>query len=487
MKIKKISLFFAAVMAVLCVMPATLGSAFAAADTADSAIVEKVADARFASGYEYKADYVAEKVIAANGLTLDEKDADGNSVSYYFDYAKSGAKEEDYCDEMSTSSSTAFTFKQVPANKDDAIEMTMRVFTKKDSEREYKSKTLVFYVVDSSNNANSIRYTDDIEVIKAYQAKVSEKADGKVQDGSFTYIDVEDVEIGEGDAKVKKSLIVSDLYDITTTDLKRTIYYAKPSSSSFTSTSGSISLSEVGTYKFYVAFEDYDANSAFVDVSEKDDDGNALYELKVIDGIEGYYNNDDVLVVPVFSFEVRSDKAPVIEVNTSQKGYFGLEYDFDALLNPTSYGNNSSEKYTLYFSKTNLAENVTNWRNEGVAIIEEAVKNGTAFDITDEEAYEFDSSECTFMPNSTAGYYYVICRVADDNGYNAKVCDAIAVSEGFSEVKRSFDVGAFFKNNYLSIIFLSIAVLSAIGIVLLIFIKPKEKTADEEVTPVAKK
>ncbi len=484
MKIKKISLFFAAAMAVLCVMPATLGLAFAATDTADRAIIEKVADARFASGYEYKADYVAEKVIVANGLVLDEKDADGNSISYYFDYAKSGAKEEDYSDEMSTSSSTAFTFKQVPA-KYDAIEMTMRVFTKKDSEREYKSKTLVFYVINSSNNANSVRYTDDIEVIKAYQKAVTDKAEAKGNQGeSFYYPDLT-VEVAEGDSTAKKDLIVSDIYDLS--DLKKTVYYAKPDSTSFTSTTSAyFKLSEVGTYKFYITFEDYAETSAFIDVSEKDDDGNALYELKIIDGIEGYYNNDDVLAVPVFSFEVKSDKAPEITIGTSPKGYFGLEYEVESFT-VNQYGNNSSKKYTLYFSKINLSEGITNWRDVGVDIIENAVKGGTAFDITEEEAYEFDSSELTFTPNGTAGYYYVICRAADDNGTNAKVCDAIAVSEGFSEVKRAFDVGAFFKNNYLSIIFLSIAVLSAIGIVLLIFIKPKEKTADEEVTPVAKK
>lgn len=484
MKIKKISLFFAAVMAVLCVMPATLGLAFAATDTADRAIIEKVADARFASGYEYKADYVAEKVIAANGLVLDEKDADGNSISYYFDYAKSGAEEEDYSDEMSTSSSTAFTFKQVPADKYDAIEMTMRVFTKNDSEREYKSKALVFYVIDSSNNENSVRYTDDIEVIKAYQKAVTEKADAKGHGENFYYPDLT-VEVTDGDATAEKNLIVSDIYDAS--DLKKTVYYAKPDSTSFTSTASAyFKLSEVGTYKFYITFEDHAKNAAFVDLTETDEEDNVLYEQKIVDGIEGFYDKENNLIVPVFTLSVSKGKSPEITIGTSPKGYFGLEYEVESF-DVNQYGNNFSKKYTLYFSKINLSEGITNWRNVGVEIIENAVKGGTAFDITEEEAYEFDSSELTFTPNGTAGYYFVICRAADDNGTNAKVCDAIAVSEGFSEVKRAFDVGAFFKNNYLSIIFLSIAVLSAIGIVLLIFIKPKEKTADEEVTPVAKK
>lgn len=484
MKIKKLSLFLAAVTAVLCFgwLPASLGSVSAATSSATAA--PAVTADCLVSGYdEYKADYIVDKITAANGLTLPEKDADDKEIKYYFDYAKNGSSNYS---EPAEVSSAHVTFKEVPASKDGKVAMTLRVFTEKDGASEEKSydyscmkgKTLSFYVVSPENNANTISYNTDSAVINAYAEAVVNKAADKEHGANYYYPDFE-VEV----AGAKKSLINSLLYDVS--DLKKTVYYAKSTSSSFTSTTSSyFKLADVGTYKFYVVFEDYAKNSAFVNLSATDDDGNALYERKVVGGIEGFYDGDNNLVVPVFSFTVSKGKAPEITLKKTNNGYFGLEYEVEAFTVVTE-GNNSAKKYTLYFSKNDVSGGISDWNNVGDEILEELTVNNTVIDITDDEDYDFNSSDLTFTPSEVAGYYYVVCRVSDENGTTAKVCNPIAVKEGFSEVKRAFDVGAFFKNNYLSIIFLSIAVLSAIGIVLLIFIKPKEKV-EEEVKPQAK-
>lgn len=487
MKIKKLSLFLAAVTAVLCFsfVPASLGSV--RADGAAVSSASALSADCFVSGYEYKADYVVDKITGVHGLALPEKDSEDNAIKYYFDYAKSGSS--NYSEPAEVSSSSRVTFKEVPANKGGKVALTLRVFTEKTSsdeeneEKTYdyscmKSKTLSFYVVSPENNAGTVYYNVESSVIKAYADAVTEKAKGIEHGKNFYYPDFE-VEV----SGAKKSLVNSLLYDVS--DLKKTVYYAKATSSSFSSTTNSyFSLSDVGTYKFYIVFEDYAKNSAFVSLTETDDDGNSLYERKTLGGIEGFYDGSDNLIVPIFTLSVNSGKVPEVTVKSkSNNGYFGLEYEVEAFT-VTTAGNSVSEKYTLYFSTTDISAGNSDWASVGDKVIE---LNSSVKDVTENEDVNFDSSDLTFTPSEDLGqgYYYVVCRVSDENGTTTVTCQPIAVKEGFSEVTRAFDVGAFFKNNYLSIIFLSIAVLSAIGIVLLIFIKPKDKV-EEEVKPQAK-
>ncbi len=480
MKIKKLSLFFAAVMAVLCLVPASFSVALAASDT----VATDGDKAVFVSGYEYKADYVFKKVLKANGLEFDEKDADGKTIDYYFDYKKNGA---DFGEVKSVSADTKIKFTQVPDDDDSTVAMTMRVCTKKasaDSEADewnYKNSSLEFYICQPENNANTIAYNIDSKVIGAYQEAVN--AVKLELGGKFYWLstDLSD--------KIKSDLIVSKLYDVsdlTGNTKTRKCYYAKPGSSSFSSTtSDNFSIDATGTYSFYMVFEDLADTTAFVDLSETDENGDSLYERKIVGGIEGFYDSEDNLIVPVFTFTIDSDKAPEITIKTCQKGFFGLEYEIEAF-NTTVYGSSETKKYTLYFCEEDISEGgkVENWNENGHTLLESGSR---VKDITDDEAYGFDSSSLTFTPNNTKGYYFVVYTVSDGYGTRTRTSNAIVVQSGFKEVKRAFDVGAFFQNNYLSIIFLSIAVLSAIGIVLLIFIKPKEKSTDEEVTPVAKK
>ena len=469
MKIKKLSLFFAAVLAVVCLaaVPVSYKPVKAASATAD-----------FVGGYdEYKADYIVKKVTAKNGITLAEKDSDDNTIKYYFDYAVAGTS--DYSEEAEVSSSSRVTFKQNPA-KGSKVSMALRVFTKNGDAADYSCmngrSSLPFYVVNKEDNANSITYVTDQAVLNAYNDAIKSKLESKKLGENFYYPDFE-VEV----AGAKNSLVESDLYDVN--DLRKTVYYAKASSSSFTSTTSSyFKLSDVGAYKFYIVFEDYAKTSAFVDLTEKDDDGNAVYERKVVGGVEGFYDKSNKLVVPVFTFTVKEGKKPEITVKSkSPNGYFGLKYEVDSFTVVTA-GSNEAKKYELYFSTEDLSKNA----GDAFANYWEVVRM-QATDVTDDEEINFNSSALTFTPKKQAGYYYVICSVSDENGSAIKVCNPIAVKEGFSEVKRAFDFGAFMKTNYLSIIFLSIALLSAIGIVLLIFVKPKDKTADENADPVAKK
>lgn len=465
MKIKKLSLFFAAVLAVVCLaaVPVSFTSVQAASTTAD-----------FVGGYdEYKADYIVKKVTAANGVTLAEKSGD-DAIKYYFDYAKAGTTE--YSEEAEVSSSSRVTFKQNPA-KGEKIRMSLRVFTKNNDERVYAYSSLTFYVVSKDDNANSITYATDSAVLNAYNEAIAKKLENKKLGENFYYPDFE-LEV----SGAKRSLVVSDLYDVN--DLRKTVYYAKSTSSSFGSTASAyFKLSDVGTYKFYILFEDYAKNNAFVDINAKDEKtGEALYERKVVNGVEGFYGASNNLVVPIFTFTVEKGKAPEITVKSkSPNGYFGLKYEVESFTIVTA-GNNEAKKYELYFSTTDLSKVAP----DAFTNAWELVKTN-ATDVTDDEEIGFNASALTFTPKKEAGYYYVICSVSDENGSMTKVCNPIAVKEGFSVVKRAFDFGAFMKNNYLSIIFLSIALLSAIGIVLLIFVKPKDKTADENVDPVAKK
>ena len=94
----------------------------------------------------------------------------------------------------------------------------------------------------------------------------------------------------------------------------------------------------------------------------------------------------------------------------------------------------------------------------------------------------FNNSTLNFT-TTKKGFYYVVVTVADKYGEASAVTYAIEVASEFTEVKYDTQ---FLKHNWVSIMFLGIALLSLIGIILLIFVKPKEEK-EEEVTVVAKK
>ena len=112
-------------------------------------------------------------------------------------------------------------------------------------------------------------------------------------------------------------------------------------------------------------------------------------------------------------------------------------------------------------------------------------KNSGVYDVTEVKAFAFDTSTRYFNV-AAKGYYYVVCEVGNEWGDTAFCTYAINGNNEFNRVKYVRDWGMFLKNNTLSVVFLGIAVLSFIGLIVVICIKPKEAGADGDVTPKSK-
>ena len=252
--------------------------------------------------------------------------------------------------------------------------------------------------------------------------------------------------------------------------LKYTVYYQSPRSTDFSSTSvktgalADISLSDEGTYRFYVLISDGENN----EITVKDLDERA----------DGFYASKDAsaeLVVPIFEYDfvkAAEDKAVSVVANTisakNAKGRVNQRYQAVSF----EVTNAAYEKYTLKYR----ANADSDWKD---------AKNGKEANFTESS---FTASQIYFTPLKK-GQFKVEARVkgnAEDLETKTAESAVITVSEKVEELKLVDEkVKNFFKNNWLSVLFLGIALLCLVGIVVIALWKPSDgkktgKTAKEE-------
>lgn len=321
------------------------------------------------------------------------------------------------------------------------------------------------YIVNSTNRDSDenqapqyIDYETNAEIYGWYNELVKTAAEK-------TY-DVDDKKITRsirlGDTYEIPSLedLVYDDYDLYSS-LKYTVYYKTPSNSSSTS-SLSFTVSEVGDYEFYVVFKDVSGKAMeqddFYTVDENND------QIRTF-GIYGH---------AVFTFTIE-DNAPIsVEVPESQgKGYLNTTYvatEFKIL-------SGANETFTLYYNPDkNATENSDGWvEMPNLSDINEDY-NENGFTYSDIKALAYDG-KYTFTPVKV-GAYKIKCYVSSGNAVRyAEGETVISISEKPAEVKVP---STWLKDNVWSVVFLSIGTLALIGIVVLLFIKPKEETETDE-------
>ena len=439
MKMKKITAFIVAILSVLTV------ATFAPIANVGAAGTPTVTSVKFVHGYDsYKFSYIVDQF----DITL----ADGEAVKSY------------KVNDEETANTGAYVFKTL-AN-DQVIEFF------KNAEGTESLGSFTFSVV-AKDSEGKIGYSVDTDSHAKYMEEVN-KFNSEKLGASVSYPAITD-------------LLVSELYPADA--LKLTIYTCAPNSQTFTSSTGkTIKLSELGKYSFYVLAQDPSENAIEID-SEK-------HERKTLNGIEGWYEGND-LVAPIFTFECSKVDAPKVSGGSSKvlPGYVGLTYK-----NIKDYitidANGEKVEYKLYYStlennlyseyKQSLAADATDeWASKGIAIINEALEGGKVIDVTDSKEYSaigFSTSSLSFTPDQK-GCYYLVVVVKDAYGSADMALNPIMVEAEVSEVKLEKQ---FLKYNWVSLMFLGIAVLCLIGIILLIFVKPKEAT-EEVVTEVVKK
>lgn len=342
------------------------------------------------------------------------------------------------------------------------------------------------------DSEEGLRYTADKSVFDDYQAKLDELTKDenglpKINAGSSNHLYLPSVE----------ELFKGSLSSYT--DLTFSIYYnctSKKSRTSLSSSDLSINVDTDGIYVFTVYATDAAGNTMYYL------DGEGEVVKIAASEIWDYFDDDDkrnLDIVPWFTFKVGYEAASAEAPGAQDVGYVGTAYtgaSFDI--------NGVSGKYTAEYSLA-LFDRAAYTSDHGsisysefidkVQELYESVEGRKYFTLipasadlssTDEEYerfndYAWNKTSLSFVPQEkgTNSFYVIRLQLTDKvaDGATSNYYMAISVSAKATALKGESE---WLKNNIASIILLSIAALSLIGIVVLIIVKPKQ-TGDIDV------
>lgn len=238
-------------------------------------------------------------------------------------------------------------------------------------------------------------------------------------------------------------------------NLKHTVYYRTPSTTGSTSTM-KIPTDKSGKYIFYVVFTDEAKNSM---------DKDSFYVVNELDS--SLYEKGELFDY-VFSFELNDD-APVkiVAPTTQEKGKTGSQYTAKNFTvdgtTDISKSNNSLEYKLFYNAKSDAKAEDSGWveiKSSSVATSDRDKKvnyNGKLVFTPDEVGtYMIECTATSYSKNNTASANTIIKVVAGEN----------ATTE---------DAPSWLETNVWSVVFLGIGSVCLIAVVVLLFVKPKNK------------
>lgn len=333
-------------------------------------------------------------------------------------------------------------------------------FTVRTDETEFIERYVVETVDRDSDYNTAPEYIDfeENETVYEWYKTLVEKAAKKeytVDDKTIT----RSIRLGDSYEIPTLEDLVFDDYDLYSS-LTYTVYYKTPSNASGQTSSMKFTVSEAGDYEFYVVFKDLAGETM-----EKDD-----FYTEGDDGIPTYGKYGSA----VFTFTVEDDAPISVEAPETQgKGYLNTTYvatEFKIL-------SGDNETFTLYYnSDKNATATDSGWIElPKLADIKEDY-NQDGFTYSDIKTLAYDG-KYTFTPVKV-GAYMIKCYVSSYNAVrSAEAETVVSISEKPSEVKVP---STWLKDNVWSVVFLSIGTLALIGVIVLLFIKPKEETETDE-------
>ncbi len=241
-------------------------------------------------------------------------------------------------------------------------------------------------------------------------------------------------------------------------DMSHTLYYRTPNTSS--STSGwNIPLDKPGLYEFYVVFEDGEGNSM---------ESENFYKLEEDELVKGEY------YPYVFSFEIVDDAPIKITALAQSRGYIGTTYTISSF---RIEGSDYTTVYELFYNKNQSAPYDGNRLDENwvsIPALADADENdvypeGLTYDDVVAIAY---NGSLSFTPNKI-GAYAIRCTVtAKASGKTESATSVVKVNDRPKVVKVD---NKWLRNNIWSVAFLSVGTLCLAGVVVLLFVKPKDE------------
>jgi len=312
-------------------------------------------------------------------------------------------------------------------------------------------ETIPVTVIGKEADTTAPVYKFDAEAVRGFEAQLKKQ-----------YFDAEknkSVALGSTlELPSLEDLVFDD--SVSYDDLKATIYYMAKTEGS--STNFKFDLDEVGEYTMYVAFADQSGNAMekedFIKIDETDE--NKFTEGKYKDFIFRFVVNDDADI----------KVSPAIKESVGYKGvsYTVSKFKVDA--------NECTLNYKLYYSKDVNADPESEKEGVWVEIPKaSSVKkdsyvsnNGFTYDQVKEFAY---NGTLTFKPIEFGAYKIVCTATSDVSPRTDSAYSVVKVEKEPAVVKVDTK---WLQNNVWSVVFLSIGTLCLIGIVVLLFVKPKD-------------
>ena len=253
------------------------------------------------------------------------------------------------------------------------------------------------------------------------------------------------------------------------------MYYSSPSSSSFSSATAkkgdlpTLSVSSKGTYSFYVLVDDGNDFGVKKEISLEDCEENR------VGGVYGWYKKDTAeLVAPIFSYENKENK----DITVTTKGDSGTGRVNQRYQNlSVTFENASDTLVKLQYNATSGEANAEGWVDATAGKEARFSKDG------------FKSGTYYFTPLKKGYFRLSVTAKGGEDGVTVKEVktDAVSVQDQVEELKLEDERGKnFFKNNWLSLIFLGIAVLCLVGIVVVALWKPADKNGKKSNAKVKK-
>jgi len=325
--------------------------------------------------------------------------------------------------------------------------------------------------------ANNTAPTYDMTNTEAYKAFLTALNDAVTED--YGADGVHSIRLGTSVNIPSFEDLVSDDYT-SYANLTHTIYYKTPTNASSNTSLMKFTVNDAGNYEFYVVFRDKN-DGAMV----KDD----FYKVEDQELVPGAYYNSTAQVEGavtangfVFRFRIEDDAPLSVEApGTQANGFSGVRYtasDFDVK------ASGLKTTYKLYYNASTSAtvdESDINWRDNWVEIPTSSkatssnVPNGFKLDEVKSIAYD---GKVTFTPVKL-GTYVLECSVTSNTVKDRSdwAISTIHVLEEADEVKPA---NYWLRDHAWSVVFLSVGTICLIGVVVLLFSKPKKVTEDEE-------
>ncbi|MBQ7348470.1 MAG: hypothetical protein IJW47_00605 [Clostridia bacterium] len=247
-------------------------------------------------------------------------------------------------------------------------------------------------------------------------------------------------------------------------NLTHTLYYRTPETTGSV-TDWDIPTDKAGEYQFYVVF--------------KDADGEAMKT----DDFYTFDDNDENLLIPgqyyayVFKFTIIDD-APISVTSVNQsKGYVDTTYTVSSFnISATGY----TPTYELYYNSDLNAQLVGEWENTWTLIPKASSvgENDTmpeGFTYEEIQSIAYDGS-LTFTPDRV-GKYVIKCTVSSSS--SVRSASGTAMVEVQDKPNVVTPANPWLRENVWSVVFLSVGTVCLIAVIILLFIKPKDKAEEK--------